>query len=285
VAAGAWEGPAGVWAASAVAAGDAAFDLVPSSTAAANRNACAVDVGAPCATPGSASVTIADTAPIETAQPLLLGEGPEAREDRQLINRHVAYLFPADDENLHVLAYARLFMTYALSILGRCVVNLATSLPPTNNKCRSEPPHIADGAWNVALTLLSFGSGNIHCGDLLYSGHSICVAVTTCMCWTYGPLVSRLYRPISAALALSTVFTIVASRSHYTDDIIVAWMVTLGLFASIGHHPYGLPRWAQWFLQPLWSMGKGGCCGCSVYSLLDRLAHFLARKIDGLNVI
>lgn len=127
--------------------------------------------------------------------------------------------------------FLRWSTTYATMLYVRCVVITVTVLPATDNHCKNPVP-IEDWWHNVMLTMVTMGGGSIHCGDLLFSGHMTIITVSALSIMCYGGRICKLF-PYAAALPyLASWFTIVSSRSHYTDDIVVATLFS-GLFYAV----------------------------------------------------
>ena len=139
--------------------------------------------------------------------------------------------------NMTFKIFTRYAQTYGCSCLMRVLSNLLTSLPTPNNQCL-HPPSInhSEFLWNAVYGVLTFGSGNKHCGDLLYSGHSIVLTANFIALWVYGPLVTKWIRPWSLALVVGSWYTIVASRSHYSDDVLFAFYCTATMFLFMPEH-------------------------------------------------
>lgn len=123
----------------------------------------------------------------------------------------------------------RFLITLGNMYLLRIVSISVTSLPPTENHCRYEYKTIDDIWANTLKGLLTLGGGNIHCGDLMFSGH-------TCMVTNIWMTIMTNYKknyllkiPITILLIL-TFFFIIATRSHYTGDIWIAFWLTAFVF-------------------------------------------------------
>jgi len=156
----------------------------------------------------------------------------------------------------------RYFATYGTLLFIRSVVIVVTVLPATDNHCQ-QPQEITNWWGNVFMTVITFGGSSIHCGDLLFSGHMTIITIGMLSVWEYGPIVSKLLRPIAALTWLASWFTILISRSHYTDDVIIAFVLTFLMFHLYrrtalvnreGSTPCRLvrtvPRWMYCVLSP-----------------------------------
>lgn len=158
----------------------------------------------------------------------------------------------------HLIRFAA---TYATMLYLRCVIITVTVLPATDNHCQNPIP--IESWWhNVFLTIVTMGGGSIHCGDLLFSGHMTIIAASTLSIVFYGRHISRLFPVVALTVFAASWFTIISSRSHYTDDIVVAATFTTLFYAIFwmgGENPEparlqsirGAPLWLQCILAPM----------------------------------
>lgn len=158
---------------------------------------------------------------------------------------------PYEPNNAHLIAVLRFLVTYTLMMLYRSVVISMTAYPATDNKCQ-HPQVIEHPLRNMVLTLVTLGSGAIHCGDLMFSGHTIILCLAWIIAWEYSPFFHRwVFRAYTTILLLFSFFCIIASRSHYTDDIVVSAYGTVVTFLVIRHDQRGAPRqlqlWIRWW--------------------------------------
>jgi len=152
-------------------------------------------------------------------------------------------------DGLHMVPWIRFFVCFTAITFLRIIVVGATVLPSTNNHCK-ERPDTGNFWWNSLIGVLSFGGSNVHCGDLLFSGHTAVITLSVCAVWDYGPIVHRWFRPVSGFLMVCTWFTILLSRSHYTDDIVVAFYFAVTLWILTPHDPHhGAPALWQLLIQ------------------------------------
>ncbi|RNF11092.1 phosphatidylcholine:ceramide cholinephosphotransferase 2 [Trypanosoma conorhini] len=161
-----------------------------------------------------------------------------------------------EKRDVHLIAWIRFVTTYFTVLLFRSLVIVMTSYPATDNHCQN-PVKIENPVKNVILTVVTLGSGAIHCGDLMFSGHTVNITLSVMLQWVYGPMLHMIFRPLSVVLVLLSFYFIIASRSHYTDDILVSFYVTAVTFVAMRHSPDGAP----WQLQLL--IGWWPCCGSS----------------------
>ena len=166
---------------------------------------------------------------------------------------------------IHHIAWIRYTVTFTIVTALRVVVILATSLPATDNACQHPEP-IKNPLLNILLAMTTFGSASIHCGDLLYSGHTVSITLSFICLWTYAPVVfspakrANAVRYVALLLMATSWLTIVASRSHYTDDVIVAVYVTLTTFWLIPHSSNGAPMKIQLLIRRLWHLLECRTC-------------------------
>jgi len=108
----------------------------------------------------------------------------------------------------------------------RVVTILVTSLPPTDNHCRTNYLQIDNIYWNTLKGLLTLGGGNIHCGDLMFSGHT-CMLTNVWLTFMINYKKKHFVRIVATLLMLTAFFLIIATRSHYTADIWIAFWLTV----------------------------------------------------------
>ncbi|KAF4691078.1 hypothetical protein FOZ60_016310 [Perkinsus olseni] len=117
----------------------------------------------------------------------------------------------------------------SLATYARLITFMVTLLPGSAQHCAEEefnPP--AD--WGVILTRL-FTSGG--CSDLIFSGHMMYTIIVTCGIFRYS---RNMYLKIF--LLLLTIlqgFLIVASRSHYSVDVVVAAYAVPCMWVTFAH--------------------------------------------------
>jgi len=123
----------------------------------------------------------------------------------------------------------KFFMTIGHLYLLRVVSISVTSLPPTDNHCRSEYVEIPDIYANTIKGLLSLGGSNIHCGDLMFSGHT-CMVTTIWMIFMHNFKRGHIVKFAATICLLLTVILIIATRSHYTGDIWIAFWLSFFMY-------------------------------------------------------
>ncbi|RNF03248.1 phosphatidylcholine:ceramide cholinephosphotransferase 2 [Trypanosoma rangeli] len=158
--------------------------------------------------------------------------------------------------DVHLIAWIRFVTTYFIILLFRSLVIVMTSYPATDNHCQ-KPVKITNPVKNIILAVVTFGYGATHCGDLMFSGHTVSVTLGFMIQWVYGPMLHGIFRPVSVILVFLSFYFIIASRSHYTDDILVSFYATAVTFLALRHSPEGAPRQLQLLI------GWWPCCGSS----------------------
>ncbi|KPA86633.1 hypothetical protein ABB37_00739 [Leptomonas pyrrhocoris] len=147
----------------------------------------------------------------------------------------------------------RFLTSYAVVMFFRAFVIMATAYPATDNHCQRPVP-IEHPLLNIILTLVTLGSGAIHCGDLMFSGHTMILCVTFMLVWEYSPFLHPWALRVWVGVLLpASFYCILASRSHYTDDILVAAYCMIATYKIIDHSETGAPwqlqlciRWLPW---------------------------------------
>ncbi|KAG5467078.1 hypothetical protein LSCM1_01259 [Leishmania martiniquensis] len=147
----------------------------------------------------------------------------------------------------------RFLTSYAVVMVFRAFVIMATSYPATDNHCQN-PQVIEHPLLNIILTLVTMGGGAIHCGDLMFSGHTMILSLSFMLAWDYSTFLHPWAVRLWASILLPTsYYCILASRSHYTDDILVAMYVMIATYKLIEHAETGAPwqlqlliRWLPW---------------------------------------
>ncbi|XP_042476551.1 phosphatidylinositol:ceramide inositolphosphotransferase 1-like isoform X1 [Macadamia integrifolia] len=123
-----------------------------------------------------------------------------------------------------VLLWCRVLAFLVASQLLRIITFYSTQLPGPNYHCR-EGSKLArlprpDNALEVLL--INFPRGVLYgCGDLIFSSHMIFTLVFVRTYQKYGT--QRSTKQLAWLIAVIQSLLIIASRKHYTVDIIVAW--------------------------------------------------------------
>ncbi|KAG8341099.1 putative phosphatidylcholine:ceramide cholinephosphotransferase 2 [Trypanosoma vivax] len=159
--------------------------------------------------------------------------------------------------NVHQIAWIRFVTTYMLLLSFRSVVIIMTSFPAPDMGCQ-KPPVIVHPLWNMILTVVTMGAGSIHCGDLMYSGHSIILSLHVLIHCIYGKMFFKWLPLFTITIALVGFVALVISRYHYTDDVLISIYLTVVTFIAIPHSQAGAPRSLQRIIN-WWP-----CCGSNV---------------------
>ncbi|KAF0686527.1 Aste57867_21714 [Aphanomyces stellatus] len=141
----------------------------------------------------------------------------------------------------------RFFIIYGSLCIMRSVTVICTSLPDSAEKCRQMTPlgNLQSGAhgWEditmravlVRSLKLLIPIGEVTCGDMVFSGHSM-LMVLCAMTWhTYYKWVPGSINYIKVSVWLITIFglvTIVWVRMHYTLDVVLALYFTVTVWSS-----------------------------------------------------
>ncbi|XP_074271431.1 phosphatidylinositol:ceramide inositolphosphotransferase 1-like isoform X1 [Silene latifolia] len=123
-----------------------------------------------------------------------------------------------------VLIWCRVLAFLVASQFLRIITFYSTQLPGPNYHCREgsklatlPPPRSA-----IELFIINFPSGVLYgCGDLIFSSHMIFSLVFIRTYQKYGT--KRLIKQLAWLLAVVQSLLIIASRKHYTVDVVVAW--------------------------------------------------------------
>lgn len=123
-----------------------------------------------------------------------------------------------------VLVWCRVLAYLAVSQILRIITFYSTQLPGPNYHCRegSKLARLPPPKSAVEVLLINFPHGVIYgCGDLIFSSHMIFTLVFVRTYQKYGT--KRCIKQFAWLLALVQSLLIIASRKHYTVDIVVAW--------------------------------------------------------------
>ncbi|XP_060176457.1 phosphatidylinositol:ceramide inositolphosphotransferase 1-like isoform X3 [Lycium barbarum] len=123
-----------------------------------------------------------------------------------------------------VLMWCRVFAFLVVCQFLRIITFYSTQLPGPNYHCREgsklatlPPPNNV-----LEVLLINFPRGVLYgCGDLIFSSHMIFSLVFVRTYHKYGT--RRFIKLCSWLAVIAKSFLIVASRKHYTVDVVVAW--------------------------------------------------------------
>ncbi|KAL6998381.1 Phosphatidylinositol:ceramide inositolphosphotransferase 1 [Sarracenia purpurea var. burkii] len=141
-----------------------------------------------------------------------------------------------------VLVWCRVLAFLIACQILRIITFYSTQLPGPNFHCR-EGSKLAtlprpDNAFEVLL--LNFPRGILYgCGDLIFSSHMIFSLVFVRTYQKYGT--QRFIKQCAWLIVVVQSLLIVASRKHYTVDIVVAWYTVNLLVSFIDHKLQEMP--------------------------------------------
>ncbi|OMO86078.1 hypothetical protein CCACVL1_09815 [Corchorus capsularis] len=131
-----------------------------------------------------------------------------------------------------VLIWCRILAYLVVSQFLRIVTFYSTQLPGPNYHCRegSKLARLPPPQSVAEVFLINFPRGVVYgCGDLIFSSHMIFTLVFVRTYQKYGT--RRCIKQFAWLLAVVQSLLIIASRKHYTVDVVVAWYtVNLVLF-------------------------------------------------------
>lgn len=110
----------------------------------------------------------------------------------------------------------------------RFATYITTSLPGPAEHCRLGSEEFDRPTEPMEILFRFSSAADLNCGDLVFSGHMFQVIIFTCTIWHFADRVfyKTLYAWIAKLLMLATViaqfFLIIASRNHYTVDVVVS---------------------------------------------------------------
>ncbi|KAF7845429.1 phosphatidylinositol:ceramide inositolphosphotransferase 1 [Senna tora] len=123
-----------------------------------------------------------------------------------------------------VLIWCRVLAFLAVSQFLRIITFYSTQLPGPNYHCRegSKLARLPRPDNILEVLLINFPRGVLYgCGDLIFSSHMIFTLVYVRTYQKYGT--RRFIKQLGWVLAVIQSLLIIASRKHYTVDIVVAW--------------------------------------------------------------
>ncbi|KAL6853671.1 hypothetical protein ACP4OV_019700 [Aristida adscensionis] len=123
-----------------------------------------------------------------------------------------------------VLLWRRVLAFLAASQFLRIITFYSTQLPGPNYHCHegSKLATLPPPKNVLEVLLINFPRGvNLGCGDLIFSSHMIFTLVFVRTYQKYGS--NRLIKLLAWLMAIIQSLLIIASRKHYTVDVVVAW--------------------------------------------------------------
>ncbi|KAG6769541.1 hypothetical protein POTOM_025183 [Populus tomentosa] len=122
------------------------------------------------------------------------------------------------------LVWCRVLAFLVASQFLRIITFYSTQLPGPNYHCRegSKLARLPRPQSLFEVLLINFPRGITHgCGDLIFSSHMIFTLVFVLTYQKYGT--KRCIKQLGWLIAVVLSFLIIASRKHYTVDVVVAW--------------------------------------------------------------
>eukprot|EP00246_Nothoceros_aenigmaticus_P015604 TRINITY_DN6582_c0_g1_i2.p1 TRINITY_DN6582_c0_g1~~TRINITY_DN6582_c0_g1_i2.p1 ORF type:complete len:327 (-),score=31.28 TRINITY_DN6582_c0_g1_i2:413-1393(-) len=136
-----------------------------------------------------------------------------------------------------VIVWYRTLVVLVVCQLLRVITFLSTQLPGPNYHCREgSPGAMLPPPKNFGEVInINFPRGVIFgCGDLIFSSHMIFALVFVRTYQKYGTKSLLKFLAWMAAIVLGIL--IIASRKHYSVDVVVAWYVTMLVFSFMERH-------------------------------------------------
>ncbi|XP_057757784.1 phosphatidylinositol:ceramide inositolphosphotransferase 1-like [Arachis stenosperma] len=123
-----------------------------------------------------------------------------------------------------VLLWCRVLAYLVVCQALRVVTFYSTQLPGPNYHCREGSPsaRLPPPKDAIEIITINFPDGLVHgCGDLIFSSHMIFTLVSVITYYRYGT--NRFIKQLAWVLAVIQSLLIIASRKHYSVDVVVAW--------------------------------------------------------------
>jgi len=118
----------------------------------------------------------------------------------------------------------RFLVIHGVTALFRCVCLAATSYPDPNKLCQSyRSPETAGAFWLETI----IHHGFLTCGDLMFSGHTL-IYVLCALTW--HKWTSFIEKVVIWILMIGACISLVATHMHYTDDVIIAFYISVTSF-------------------------------------------------------
>jgi hypothetical protein len=150
---------------------------------------------------------------------------------------------------LRWLILRRYFFIHGTLMIFRCFTVLVTSLPDSHPRCRHITPkgdqpqgsasieHIRANLQQVLGVYLRvlIPVGEVTCGDMVFSGHTLILVLTALVWHTYYPRTIQNLNIIKTLVwtwSFCGLFAIIGTRLHYTLDVLLAWYLTLTVWSS-----------------------------------------------------
>nr|CAB3474819.1 unnamed protein product [Digitaria exilis] len=182
-----------------------------------------------------------------------------------------------------VLLWRRVLAFLVASQFLRIITFYSTQLPGPNYHCREgsklatlPPPNNA-----LEVLLINFPRGVLFgCGDLIFSSHMIFTLVFVRTYYKYGS--NRLIKLLAWLMAIIQSLLIIASRKHYTVDVVVAWYtVNLVVFFVDKKLPEMPDRTNGLSLLPVSSKDKDGRTKEELHKIDGRIRDEIHKLLNG----
>lgn len=141
----------------------------------------------------------------------------------------------------------RIWLILGLLYFYRAITMFITVLPKadTNYTCHEKIDNVT--AVDIGKRILTIVSGgglsingkHIYCGDYIFSGHTLVLAMGYLTIKQYSPRRFFLLHWISFATSLAGVILLLLARGHYSIDVIIAYWITTRLwwlYHTMAHH-------------------------------------------------
>jgi hypothetical protein len=160
----------------------------------------------------------------------------------------------------------RFFMAWGYSWYLRCIALYATQLPPTTDfNCRfnypnypADFPHPIPNIFkNTLLGVVTGGNGNIHCGDLMFSGHTVLLIMNWMFILTYITPHNKVLPVVSTFMSIVKMCFMVLERKHYCIDVLMSMYVSITVWKLTAET---IPFWLNWLSWGVWRWCV--CLGC-----------------------
>jgi hypothetical protein len=191
------------------------------------------------------------------------------------------FVAPARARFYTAVLWARLLAVLCACQALRIISFTVTQLPAPNYHCRAAEEtavrEMPDKWWgHVAVDL---GRQTTHgCGDLVFSSHTTFVLVGVLTYTEYGG--SRALKLVGWLGAAAMALAIVASRKHYSVDVVVAWyVVPLVFYAMLRRWTTKRPAADFWPHRPL-AGEEGAEAGGAVGVLLEHGAPLGGGELE-----
>ncbi|CEF70821.1 Sphingomyelin synthase-like domain-containing protein [Strongyloides ratti] len=131
----------------------------------------------------------------------------------------------------------RVFLCIAISYIFRaiCICLLQVPVPSKNTYCA--PQEISSFSVVSRRVITTFWSAGIEflrprilCGDLLVSGHTICLFTALYTFKHYAPQKLRVLNILYRIMALIAIICILFARKHYSIDVFLGYIVATNVF-------------------------------------------------------